>query len=731
MKKHLLAVVLGLVVTAAAAIAQTAAAPVTPAPAAAAADEPTFKVGSEEVVLDVVVRDKKGHLIKDLKPKDFTVTDNGQQHPVKSFRLVEGTDAVSSTGARSQLDPLRQVRLVTLIFQGLDQSGNRLARDAAMSLIKSELGPNVFMSVLAIDHRLQVIQAFTNNRDLLKKSIERATAGANDYTSDTLQVRAQLQQLVGTFQGGDTSLDGQVANMNNGATASGGAGAAPQGGAAANQAMAQMMMQMANAEQSDTATDYGRQVIFALLDAVKDQYRLPGRKTILYFSPGFSVPQGMEEPFKNVISVANKSNVSFYAVDSRGLTTGSTNGAAMDGLGAAAAASKANATTRNGVTTDMAHSDDKSLEAGRADTQNTLLRLAKQTGGDLISNTNDFKGPIRRLNEDIQTYYELSYDPQITNYDGSIRNVSVKTDDASLKVQSRSFYFALPPSLAKGGQVVNPYEIPLLKALDTKPVPRTFAFQSTGMHFRGDAGGSECDVVMDVPISSLTVQEDKASASFDVRFAYVAIVKDAKGEIVKKFNSEVPFRMPADKVESFKKESHYMKTETFDLPPGRYTLDAAVVDLLGEKVSARKSSFIVPVQNSSLSISSVAVVRAMKPADKTVKPNDPLLMEHQVITPNLNAILKKSDDAAVPFYVVIYADKANTEKPALRMVFSRDGQELGGGMAPLGPADAQGRIQYVATAPIAKFEPGDYQVRFIAQQGKEAAVESVTFKLEP
>ncbi len=727
--KNLSAIAICLGIFAGALGAQTAAPPAAPAPPASS--EPTFKVGGEEVVLDVVVRDKKGRLVKDLKQSDFSVTDNGQTHPVKSFRLVEGADAISSSGARSQLDPLRQIRLVTLIFQGLDQNGNKLSRDAALSLIKSELGPNVFISVLTIDHRLQAIQTFTNNRDLLKKAIERATSGANDYTSDTLQVRAQLQTMIGAFQGGDTSQDAQVANMNNGASASGGAGASPSGGAAANQAMAQMMLQIVNTETEDTATDYGRQVIFALLDAVKEQYRLPGRKTILYFSPGFTVPQGMEAPFDSVISIANRSNVSFYAIDARGLTTTDTNKGAIDMLNGAVAASKANALNRNGVTTDMAHSDDKSLESGRADSQNTLLRMAKATGGDLFANTNDFRGPIRRLNEDIETYYEISYDPEITNYDGSMRKVSVKTDQADLKVQSRSFYFALPPSLTAGGKVVAPYEVPLLKALDTKPLPRTFAFHSSGMHFRDSSGASECDVVMDVPISSLTVQEDKPTNSFNVRFAYVAIVKDSKGEIVKKFNNEVPFHMPADKVEDFKKQSHYMKAESFDLPPGRYTLDAAVVDMLGEKISTRRSSFMVPVQDKTLSISSVAVVRNMKAADKSVKPNDPLVMDNQVITPDLNPVVKKSADASVPFYVVIYSDKTNTEKPALRMVFSKDGQELGGGSAPLGPADAQGRIQYVATAPIAKFEPGDYQVRFIAQQGKEAAIESVTFKVEP
>src|SRR5215475_5745512 len=98
----------------------------------------------------------------------------------------------------------------------------------------------------------------------------------------------------------------------------------------ANIAMAQMVLQMLETEQSNAMVESGRTNIYALLDAVKEQYRLPGRKTVLYFSEGgFSIPQGMEEPFKSVISIANRSNVSIYALDTRGLTTLSTSSDAM------------------------------------------------------------------------------------------------------------------------------------------------------------------------------------------------------------------------------------------------------------------------------------------------------------------------------------------------------------------------------------------------------------------
>jgi VWFA-related protein len=146
----------------------------TSAPAAPATDDKAaFKARAEETVLDVVVRDKKGRQVNDLKESDFTVTDDGQTRPIKSFRLVDGTEAVNSSGGRMQLDPLRQLRLITLVFQGGDQNGKKLARDAALELIKGELAQNVYISVMAIDHKLQALQPFTNDRLLLRKAIAR------------------------------------------------------------------------------------------------------------------------------------------------------------------------------------------------------------------------------------------------------------------------------------------------------------------------------------------------------------------------------------------------------------------------------------------------------------------------------------------------------------------------------------------------------------------------------
>jgi hypothetical protein len=47
-----------------------------------------IRVRSNEVRLDIVVKDKKGRPIKDLKASDFEVLEDGVPQKVESFRVV-------------------------------------------------------------------------------------------------------------------------------------------------------------------------------------------------------------------------------------------------------------------------------------------------------------------------------------------------------------------------------------------------------------------------------------------------------------------------------------------------------------------------------------------------------------------------------------------------------------------------------------------------------------------
>src|SRR6266568_8664647 len=102
---------------------------------AASSPVSTIQSKGEEVLLDIIVRDKKGRPVTDLKPEDFQILDNGETKKVNAFRLVQGEEAIASGGSRTQLDPLQQVRLITMIFQCSSTDARRTAREAATGLL--------------------------------------------------------------------------------------------------------------------------------------------------------------------------------------------------------------------------------------------------------------------------------------------------------------------------------------------------------------------------------------------------------------------------------------------------------------------------------------------------------------------------------------------------------------------------------------------------------------------
>ena len=699
----------------------------------------TLHAGTNEVLLDIVVRDKKGQRVTNLRADELEIIDNGVPRKITSFRLIEGdrtiaggeqarqNNAAEGNKVHKPIDVEREIRLVTLIFNRLDLNARTIARTAALDLLKNEFPQNVYMGVLVLGDSLQALQGFTNDIDLLRKAVERATSGAyTEFISDSARIEQEMQQQLGPATAGE-SVGEQVQALSD---ATGGSGGKGPSGDPAGAAMAQMMLNMLQLARTSELAQTGRSAIWGLMDVVSQQYRLPGRKSILFFSPGFGIPQGMEEPWRVLISTANRFNVTFYAIDARGLGTTALNQQAVSQLKDAASASRANLHKGSGtVTPAMAQVFDTAINSGKANTQDTLAELAQSTGGILIANTNDFRNQLKKVSEDIATYYQVTYDPQIDKYDGAFHKIEVHSPRAGLRIQARSGYFALPPSAGSAGVILAPYELALIQSLSEHPLPHEFAFQSAGMHFRGPRHEPEVSVVLDVPIGNVTLQRTTPEAPYEGALAYIALVRSAAGEVVHKLRGEVPLAATPDQLAAFK-ASHFIYQEHLTLVPGRYTLETAVSDKAGKKTSTRKSVFVVPPDGHSLGISSVAVVRAVRDKNGNTSDQEPFLMSGKLVTPTISPSFKKRSINDLSFYVVIYPDNGNSAKTELTMQFSKEGEPLGAGSPPLPDADGAGRIQYIATAPTDKMPPGDYQVLFLVKQGSETARESVTFTLE-
>src|SRR5687768_14995103 len=97
-----------------------------------------FRAETEVVVLDVVVRDKRGRVVRDLRADEVEVVEDGVKQEVTAFRLL---DAAAPGRATEPAKPAqvegaaRYVNLVTLVFDQLGTDGRRLARQAALDLL--------------------------------------------------------------------------------------------------------------------------------------------------------------------------------------------------------------------------------------------------------------------------------------------------------------------------------------------------------------------------------------------------------------------------------------------------------------------------------------------------------------------------------------------------------------------------------------------------------------------
>ena len=147
-----------------------------------------------------------------------------------------------------------------------------------------------------------------------------------------------------------------------------------------------------------------RMSISALESLVRGQQAMPGRKSVLYFTAGLYVTPELDTMFRNLMSMANRANVTFYSVDTRGVMTSSENAGATNQLNGAAKASAITVNRTSGaVTEEEVKSSDNAETSGRSNLELAIRDLAESTGGFLIGERNAIpRGPLRKVNEEIQ-----------------------------------------------------------------------------------------------------------------------------------------------------------------------------------------------------------------------------------------------------------------------------------------------------------------------------------------
>src|SRR5258708_6572019 len=112
------------------------------APAAPARQAGRFAASASGVVVDVIVRDKKGPVM-DLNPEDFAITEDGKPQEIVSFERHMVADTSSSGGTTTMTGPASakpvgpQMSIVALAYDRLSPEGRNLAYKASLAFLKN------------------------------------------------------------------------------------------------------------------------------------------------------------------------------------------------------------------------------------------------------------------------------------------------------------------------------------------------------------------------------------------------------------------------------------------------------------------------------------------------------------------------------------------------------------------------------------------------------------------
>lgn len=382
---------------------------------------PVFRSGAEIVAVDAVVHDKSGHPVLDLKPEDFTITEDGRPEPVEQFYLVRGGAVVTpaapgaaapATEPTAAAPTVRRTFIVVFDADHMTPGGFRRAQAAAKELFEKRFEPTDVGGVV-INGQI-ANKRLTSDREELLKAVATAmpTSKSNSRLIDLREWPsmndAEAFQIAKMGLRNDPFLNEVIRRA-----------CTDDPDACKREppdaAVYEKAVRMANDIRA--SSDQTLRTMAALVNGLE---RFDGRKSVLLLSEGFIADRSWPI-VEQVVGLAARANARIYTLDARGLDNG-----------------------RQAIGNYAPHDDTlgnllASFDIG-ADSMNSL---AVDTGGYVVRNTNIFTQTIAEIADETGTYYVLGYHSQ-KGPDGKFRKISVKVNRPGVTVRARRGYVASP-----------------------------------------------------------------------------------------------------------------------------------------------------------------------------------------------------------------------------------------------------------------------------------------------
>jgi len=684
------------------------------------ADDDVIKVTANLVNFDVIVKDKKGRVITDLKPEDFTVYENGVPQKIEFFdstltsssnEAAKPTNGTVSTepGPRTPNGFPRNIIVLVLDGQSTEAANLNHVREGMVKYIRERISGNDSVALFSISSVLQLLQTFTQDKEKLIAAVERAyysstTSKTSEARGLSEDIRAKREQIAT----GPELLNGTVP------------GPGVSNSAAAAALIAQHVLAQYLALRSSLSAQQTRPVLAALAAISEGLRSIPGKKTLVMFSQGFVAPETLDWQVQSTVDIANRANVAIYIIDSGGLTGGApTSGALVSGSPLSGISGDLDMEQRRRSAAGESVFD-ISRQEGLNRQQDLLYRISEDTGGHFIKNTNNIAGGLERIDAEIRSRYTLAYHSTDPNFDGSFRKVKIEVHKPDTNVLTRPGYYAIPPS-----QIVpfSPDDRKLLANFTNMQAHPSLPLSVEMNAFRSQNGFYIVPLSFEMPPAA--VQFDRKGDKQRLQLDVLGVVR-AEGEdkILSRLGGNFDVSLTKEQYNSVVNDKIFYRQDV-ELGAGNYTVDLIVRDRVSGKSAAKRQQLSLPVAGADFYATDAVLSRHAEPLKQKAGAVDVLTEGDIQIRPSPSREFHSTDSLIIFFKVYNPAVARETGKPLVRVTLTlmKDGQPVSRPVdyqltdPSTGPAPGLTFAKYVKLTGLA---PGRYSAviesRDIAQQ---------------
>jgi VWFA-related protein len=420
--------------------------------------EDVVRINTNLVQVDVIVTDKNGRRVADLRPEDFEIVEGGKKQQITHFSYHDfgggaarpgeaakeagqprpgGGPTTTSPLSRSQV---RRTFALVVDDLGLSFESFGFVKNALRGFVEERMQPGDLVAVIRTSSGAGATQQFTSDKRQLLAVVSRL--GWSPKGRGGLSPVTTLNEVSAGSDFRDT-------------------------------------VQFTEEAEETRAGLYSVGSFGAVGALVQSMADLPGRKSLVFFSEAFRLFQAqgrnvqLLKAMQQLSDQANAASVAIYAVDASGLQTDQFEAADNPAARAyvidpqlLAGGSGGPVVSVNSPPRTLQRADSLSAQAerdsgaafkrlqalsdqrveARRESHSVLSFLAASTGGLFLNNRNDLGGALGRVAEDNGGYYLLGFRPEDASLDAAgrprIRRLGVKVKRDGLKVRTRSGYAA-------------------------------------------------------------------------------------------------------------------------------------------------------------------------------------------------------------------------------------------------------------------------------------------------